>query len=417
MTRPLISFIIPAFNSQEHLNECVTSITNQVFYQTNYEIIIINDASKDNTLDICNKLKKKNIKIVNNKKNLGVSLSRNKGIKLSKGEYLFFLDSDDRLCNSAIPRIIKTVKFKDADLFFYLPNTNLIKKFGREKMIGTNDHVFNLLNNYDNFTAHPWNFIIRKNFLEKKKIFFNNIKTFEDQVFTSKILVKAEKIDFFSKKICNHSERLNSLSRKTNSLTIFSILDVIYEVSSLIFKDKLSQKKKIFLIKRITFLIKLLKSYFVISQKRDEARIKTYLKKINDKLIFSSNKIKFNDLSQISKKAKYEIEKLRKFKNKNIYIFGSGMYGRLTSKLLLKYSINFNSFLDNNKKFDGKFCLNKPISSFKKIFPLSHDQLDHIMVVLPLDNKEDILKIFKKFQGYGLNKKNIKVINWRKITK
>ena len=47
MARPLISFIIPAFNSQEHLNECVTSITNQVFNQTNYEIIIINDASKN----------------------------------------------------------------------------------------------------------------------------------------------------------------------------------------------------------------------------------------------------------------------------------------------------------------------------------------------------------------------------------
>lgn len=417
MARPLISFIIPAFNSQEHLNECVTSITNQVFNQTNYEIIIINDASKDNTLDICNKFKKKNIKIINNKKNLGVSLSRNKGIKLSKGEYLFFLDSDDKLCNSAIPRIIKIVKFKDADLFFYLPNTNLIKKFSSKKTKGTNDHVFNLLNNYGDFTAHPWNFIIRKKFLEKKNIYFNNIKTFEDQVFTSKILLKAEKINFFSKKICNHSERLNSLSRKTNSLTVFSILDVIYEVSGLTQKNKLSQKKKVFLIKRIIFLTKLLKSYFVISQKRDEARIKIYLKKINDNLIFLSNKIKFKELSNVSKKAKNEIKKLKQFKNKNIYIFGSGMYGRLTSKLLLKYNINFNTFLDNNIKFDGKFCLNKPVSLLKKIFPLSQDQLDHTMVVLPLDNKEDIIKIFKKFQGYGLNKKNIKVINWKKIIK
>ena len=90
MTKPLISFIIPAYNSQEHLTKCVNSITDQISTSKNYEIIIINDASRDNTLKLCNKLKKINIKIINNKKNLGVSLSRNKGIELSKGEYLFF---------------------------------------------------------------------------------------------------------------------------------------------------------------------------------------------------------------------------------------------------------------------------------------------------------------------------------------
>ena len=69
-------------------------------------------------------------------------------------------------------------------------------------MKGTNDHVFNLLNNYGDFTAHPWNFIIRKKFLEKKKYIFNNIKTFEDQVFTSKIfLLKLKKLIFSQRKL------------------------------------------------------------------------------------------------------------------------------------------------------------------------------------------------------------------------
>ena len=417
MTKPLISFIIPAYNSQEHLTKCVNSITDQIFTSKNYEIIIINDASRDNTLKICKKLKKINIKIINNKKNLGVSLSRNKGIELSKGEYLFFLDSDDTLSFSAIARIRKVIKLKDADIFFNLPNKKLLKTIDNKKEKNTKDFCFNFFNNYDGFTAHAWNFIVRRKFLKKKKIFFNNIKTFEDQVFTSKILLYADKIKFFSKKICNHSERPNSLGRKTNSLTVFSILSVIYEISNLSHISKLSNAKRIFLMNRISFMSKLLRIYFTICKKIDEYRVKTYLEKINKQLIYRSKKIKFSELLLTNKKINYEIRKFKLLNIKNIFIFGSGMFGRITGNLFLKNSLTFNSFLDNNKKFHGKFCLNKPIISFKFFFSSASDHLAHSIVVLPLDNKEAIINLTNILKNYGLKKRNIKIINWNKIIK
>ena len=99
------SVIIPIFNSEKFIRKTLVHLKNQNF--KNFEILIINDHSIDNSLKICKILSKKykNISIFNNKKNLGVSISRNKGIKNAKGEYIIFLDSDDYLLNNSIGKI------------------------------------------------------------------------------------------------------------------------------------------------------------------------------------------------------------------------------------------------------------------------------------------------------------------------
>ena len=99
---PLFSIIIPLYNCEKFIEICLLSVLNQNF--NNYEIIIINDCSKDRSLKICTKYKKKypKIKIINQKTNKGVSSSRNLGIKSSNGEYIIFLDSDDYLENFSL---------------------------------------------------------------------------------------------------------------------------------------------------------------------------------------------------------------------------------------------------------------------------------------------------------------------------
>ena len=93
------SLIIPAYNSEKFISKCLQSVLNQNFSKKKYEIIIVDDASKDATFEICEKFKKKNkiIRILYNKKNYGVSQSRNLGIKSAIGKYIIFLDSDDIL--------------------------------------------------------------------------------------------------------------------------------------------------------------------------------------------------------------------------------------------------------------------------------------------------------------------------------
>lgn len=116
----LISIIIPLFNSQRYISKCIDSIyTNK--YQSKFELIIINDKSKDNSLTIINKYIKKhsNIKIINNKKNIGPGSSRNKGLKIAKGKYILFLDSDDYLAKNSLDNLINYIKNKKFDLLAY----------------------------------------------------------------------------------------------------------------------------------------------------------------------------------------------------------------------------------------------------------------------------------------------------------
>lgn len=91
---PEISAIIPAYNAEKTIGRCLDSILRQV---PTTEIIIIDDCSTDNTYEICKEYQNKysNIKLVRNQENIGQGLSRNKGIDLSKGDYIAFVDSDD----------------------------------------------------------------------------------------------------------------------------------------------------------------------------------------------------------------------------------------------------------------------------------------------------------------------------------
>ena len=94
MSKPAISVIIPVYNAQEGLSQCIDSLLDQTF--SDYEIIILNDGSTDNSLEVIQNYASKNDSIrVIDKENEGVAKTRNRGIVLAKGEYIVFIDNDD----------------------------------------------------------------------------------------------------------------------------------------------------------------------------------------------------------------------------------------------------------------------------------------------------------------------------------
>lgn len=90
---PLVSVIIPTYNSSKYIKKTLEGILEQTY--SNLEIIITDDCSKDNTLEIVKKYKDERIKIFTNEKNLGISGNLNKGVKLSNGKYIAMMDADD----------------------------------------------------------------------------------------------------------------------------------------------------------------------------------------------------------------------------------------------------------------------------------------------------------------------------------
>lgn len=132
----MISILIPAYNAEKHLNECLNSILNQT--SKNYEVIIVDDGSNDNTYLICeNYLDKMNIKLYS-RENKGVTYTRNELIKYATGEYLIFLDSDDILEKNTIFYLTNILNNNDdIDAIFYDIKQFKTENFQKEKGINS----------------------------------------------------------------------------------------------------------------------------------------------------------------------------------------------------------------------------------------------------------------------------------------
>lgn len=93
MKKPLISIVMPAYNVEKYISDSIDSVLNQEI--NDFELIIIDDNSQDNTADVINKYSDPRIVLITNLTNLGVSATRNIGIRAANGKYIAFLDSDD----------------------------------------------------------------------------------------------------------------------------------------------------------------------------------------------------------------------------------------------------------------------------------------------------------------------------------
>ncbi len=111
----LVSVIIPAYNVEDYIVNCLNSIVNQSYKKL--EIIVINDGSTDDTLKKIKSVKDKRIVLIN-QKNTGQSIARNKGIEKAKGKYIMFVDADDFISNDLISKMIKIAKNDNSEIVY-----------------------------------------------------------------------------------------------------------------------------------------------------------------------------------------------------------------------------------------------------------------------------------------------------------
>ena len=110
-----VSIIIPVYNAEEHLTKCVESVLAQT--EKNIEIILIDDGSRDSSLDICQAYEKQDERVrVIHQENFGVSVARNRGIEIAVGEYIGFVDSDDWIQRDMYERLLKEAEETGAEV-------------------------------------------------------------------------------------------------------------------------------------------------------------------------------------------------------------------------------------------------------------------------------------------------------------
>lgn len=281
-----ISIIIPVYNTEKYLSQCLESIINQTY--KDIEIIIINDGSTDNSRMICMQYKNKDNRIkyfeINNS---GVSFARNFGIEKSEGEYIMFVDSDDFLEVKALELIAKHLKENDLLIYGYdrVYKNRKVKQIENSKEINLTNLRETIFNN-DNIGGYLCNKIFRVNIIKDNSMKFDeNIHYCEDLIFVSQY-VKYVKNVFYIKEVEYHyrmrksSATFNSYSEK--NLTILDACEKMLELNS---DDEYIQKLLAF---------KYLNCYYKFDKKILKNKKINYDIKKKEKLILRDLKIKGN---------------------------------------------------------------------------------------------------------------------------
>lgn len=219
-----ISIIVPVYNVSSYINECIVSIAAQ---EGNIECIIVNDCTQDNSIFIVQEFLEKysgsiNFRIVEHSINSGLSAARNTGINVATGDYLLFLDSDDKLPKGAIERMSSYLHcneppccvignydvFGNDNALFPKNDVNLNRLFKNDEVLNTYLHC--------QWYPMAWNKLISRNFILENALFFKEGMLHEDELWSYQLALKLPSLQFCHETTYFYRIRNNSITSKKN---------------------------------------------------------------------------------------------------------------------------------------------------------------------------------------------------------
>lgn len=205
---PKFSIIVPVYNVENYVGKCLDSIVNQSY--SDYEVIIVNDGTKDNSMDI---VKKYPFKVIE-QKNQGLSVARNTGVKEAKGDYLIFLDSDDYIEKDLLKFLSKSLKNNPDIVRFQIREVYEDKDSidYKEESFSSLDGVsaFNKISKY-HFVENAWCYAIKRDYYLKEKFEFMKGTYHEDFGLMPLVIMKADVVNSISYIGYNYLQRSNSI--------------------------------------------------------------------------------------------------------------------------------------------------------------------------------------------------------------
>lgn len=227
-----VSIIMPVYNTEKYIEKSIKSILKQSY--KNFELIIVDDSSTDDSYQICKKISKKDtrIKLYKNKTNGGCAVSRNKALSKARGKYIMFVDSDDMLNRNALKKLVKIMDSENLDMLSFeakvkykdiKPCDTIIKKDRYLKKheyngIMTGYDFFKQMRNNGEYSSVVWLSIYKKSFIVDNNISFTPGILHEDILFTFKCMNCANKIKFYNKKLYVRIARPESLTTRVYNL-------------------------------------------------------------------------------------------------------------------------------------------------------------------------------------------------------
>lgn len=253
-----ISIIIPIYNVEKYLKQCLDTVYN--LNLKNKEIILVNDGSTDNSLKIAEGYYEKykvNTKLIT-QKNQGLSVARNTGIDNSKGEYLFFLDSDDFIDSENLEKFFYEGMQKKQEILIGNYYNYYLNNKGNKKieLVNYSERLLEIYNKNGDyfikegmkgkiFTVAAWRNLYRKDFLERNNLYFEKRLLHEDTLFSLQAFRLAKKVGYSKEKIYYYRQDNPNSIMKT--LKEKNYIHMLYIIKKLIeFQKKLGKENRYF---------------------------------------------------------------------------------------------------------------------------------------------------------------------------
>lgn len=250
-----LSIIIPVYNTATYITSCLDSIYRQGINEEDFEVIIVNDGSTDNSLQVITDIQNKHTNIfIISQQNQGPSIARNQGLKKATGEYIFFIDSDDMIIPNTLTYILncsqtyhtdmtsgKYIKLNDQEI----ENSTSIKASYppiKENMIKSGEKRF--IENYNPLESYSVLYLYRKDFLLKNQLKFMEHKYFEDVAFTINCLLRAQRFLAIPMLFYMYRQHSGSIMATINTIKLYSMNDVIANLCSLLNESYLNRECK-----------------------------------------------------------------------------------------------------------------------------------------------------------------------------
>ena len=288
----LISVIIPVYNVETYLRECVDSVLNQTYQ--NFEIILVDDGSTDSSGKICDEYVEKDERItVIHQKNGGLSVARNTGLSEVNGDYVYFLDSDDYITRGAFETLLVIAEKDNSDIVFFdavsfadtddfTVKQNYIRKSKYTADTGYN--VFESMTQNNEYHSAVPLLLIKRNFLLESKIRFIPEILHEDMIFTYQLFCKASAISQCTEALYYRRYRKNSIMTSAKSKKHFTSCVVVYENNAVFTNNLKLDNKKAFNKYVCRCALNVFNVYEKLN-KKDKATCKSELKRFRNNVL------------------------------------------------------------------------------------------------------------------------------------
>lgn len=251
---PLFSIIIPVYNVEKYLRDCLDSVLDQT-RQDDCEVICINDGSTDECLNILNeyKLRYKNL-IVIDQTNSGTAVARNAGLKIAKGEYIWFVDSDDWILPDALSTLNAHLQNNRPEILCFNGKLKYEDTGREERDDGTVENSLTGWEYYNKYALQSKKFhfvcvvlrLYKRDFLFENNLLFEPGISHEDNLWIPQVMYYAKSVDCIADELYVYRIRSGSKMQTTSKEKLFDIIKVANKLSDFFIPKTDIDKKKIY---------------------------------------------------------------------------------------------------------------------------------------------------------------------------